>query len=279
MKRIDLTTPELSYLFGLLQTDGHLEGARSGKGRLALELAQRDAPILRKLQRLVPVYSSTGERVRDTNFKKDYHSSVWRLYDQEVREALNAMGLPYGRKSEIVAPPEGPFSRIDYWRGIVDGDGSLGFTDGDRGFPFLSFATSSRAMAQEYLTFITSLIGKAKSMCPNTRDANYNPCVFKEDAQTVARALYYPGCLALHRKVVLARQVVRWTRPPGMRKRTYDVRRWTAEEDAVVREHSVPVTMEMLGRTEKSVRVRAFRLRHGKVGPYLADAADRLYSR
>jgi hypothetical protein len=37
-----------------------------------------------------------------------------------------AIGIPYGKKSETVNPPSNPFSEKDYIRGLIDGDGSIG---------------------------------------------------------------------------------------------------------------------------------------------------------
>lgn len=41
------------------------------------------------------------------------------------------VGMTYGKKSDIITIPIISFSEIDYWRGMIDGDGSLGFTKED----------------------------------------------------------------------------------------------------------------------------------------------------
>jgi hypothetical protein len=46
----------------------------------------------------------------------------------EARQAFIDLGPPVGRKSQIVRPPALPFSEVDYLRGIIDADGSVGFT-------------------------------------------------------------------------------------------------------------------------------------------------------
>jgi len=189
-----------------------------------------------------------------------------------VRKTLNDLGLPYGRKSDTVAPPTEPFSKVDYFRGLVDGDGSLGFTK--QGFPFLSFCTSSKSLAQAYLMLILDLTGKHKRTTPTKRDGMFNPCLFKEDAQTVSASLYYNGCLALSRKIELASEVAAWARPAEMRKKTWEVRRWLPEEDNIVKGNPVDVAAKMLKRTEKSVRVRACRLRLRKIGVYPTQNED-----
>jgi hypothetical protein len=259
MTHFDLTIPELAYLFGFLQADGHLSKSTRNRGRVRIELQLRDRTILERFKELLPVYSSIGERTRDTNFKKGSESAIWTLYDQDLRTTLNALGLPYGKKSKLVAPPEPPFSECDYFRGIIDGDGSLGLTG--NGFPFLSLTTSSPAMSSAYMDFVFKVTGKRKSTKPNKRDKMYNVCVFKEDAQLLASVLYYPGCLCLRRKALSAERVQAWVRPSNMIRVTWEKRRWTGKEDATILSLPVQKAARKLRRTERSVRVRLSRLR------------------
>ena len=168
------------------------------------------------------------------------------------------MGLPYGKKSEVVAPPEAPFAKADYFRGFLDGDGSIGYTGA--GFPFVSVSTTSLAMAAAFEQFWYGITGKHKQLNPNTRDAMYALTVTKEAAQAISRAMYYPGCLALSRKRAAAESVSQWVRPLTMRRVTWERRRWVPQEDAFILGHALQESVFNLGRTEKSVRVRLSRL-------------------
>ena len=259
----DLQVPELAYLFGFLQADGSLSKGTKNKGRMCVELNIKDAEILEKFKSLVPVYSSIGFRQRDTNFKKGVESVLWRFYDQDLRGILNDFGLPYGNKSRIVAPPHPPFSEIDYFRGFLDGDGSIGITT--KGFPFVSITTVSPSMASAFEDFLFRITGKHKTLGPNKRDNIYNLMVNKEDAQTVTRVLYYPGCLALVRKMASSEKVLQWVRPIIMRKVTWERRRWVPKEDEFLLGHTLQESARVLGRTEKSVQVRLCRLKMGAI--------------
>ncbi len=259
MGHLTLTTPEHAYLFGFLQADGHLSQGTRNRGKARIELHARDAAILTSFKALLPTPSSVTFRERDTNFKKGSQSAIWTLCDQDLRASLHALGLPYGKKSEKVEPPRPPFSEADYFRGFVDGDGSLGLTGA--GFPFLSLATKSFALTQAFLGLVVRVTGKVKTSTPNTRDRMHNICVFKEDAQALARFLYYPGSLCLARKNRKAQQVLAWVRPATMAQVTWERRRWTSEEDQVVLGMSVLEAAKKLRRTEHSVRVRLSRLR------------------
>lgn len=256
----DLTCPAHAYLFGLLQADGHLSRSEGNRGRVSLELQAGDKELLERLQSLLlPMKSTIRMRQRDTNYSKAHCSAVWTFYDQTLRATLNSLGLPYGSKAHDIGPPTTPFSEADYYRGIVDGDGSLGITGG--GFPFLSLTTKSAHLAAAYLSVVLRVTGKSKVARPNTRDSMYNVCVYKEDAQAMADFLYPLFGICLERKGVEALRVLAWTRPSNMVRVTWDRRKWSPGEDAVLCSMPVVEAARILGRTERSIRVRVSRLR------------------
>lgn len=203
---INLEDPNYAYLFGFIQTDGHLYSQTRDRGRLSIEVSKRDESILQAFKNLIPFKSSITERIRTTNFSSQYTSVIWRVYDKRFRDYLDLWGLPSGKKSHLIKLPGCKFSQIDYFRGLIDGDGSLGLTS--QGFPFLSLVTSSSHIAIEYLELIKQVTGKVKNSNRNTRDNIYNIVVYKEDAQLIVRHLYYTDCLALSRKLIKASEVL-----------------------------------------------------------------------
>lgn len=68
---------EKSYIFGLLITDGHLELIEGNRGRVQLEVNEKDKDICEKLFHLIP-NSHLSSRERDTNFKNNYRSCIFR---------------------------------------------------------------------------------------------------------------------------------------------------------------------------------------------------------
>jgi hypothetical protein len=257
---IDLKNPSHAYFFGFIQADGHLRRIIGNKGALTVELNGQDRWLLEQFAHIVPVYSSISIRRRKTNFKDWHESATWTVYDLAFRQTLLALGMPEGRKSGIIKPPEAEFSQPDYYRGIVDADGALGLTSNE--YPFLTLTTHSEALATSYMEFVEQIIGKAKTSSRNSRDQVFNIVVFKEDAQQVVSAMYYEGSLALPRKLEKARQVAEWVRPMGMRK-VENRKRWTSEEDNFVLNHSITESMRALGRSEQSVSIRRWRLING----------------
>lgn len=256
---IHLTDPNHAYFFGFVQGDGHLSRQRDNpnKGKLTVELAVRDEDILLRFKALFPD-SSIRHRTRDTNFKDNYTCATWTMCDQDFREDLEACGVPVGAKSLIIHPPVVPYSVVDYWRGIIDADGSLGVTAQD--LPFLSLITTSEALARAYEAFLYSLTGKRKVVRRNTRDKAFNILLMREDAVCVIKVLYYAGCLALDRKLAKAVEAVAWTRPADMRTNSNN-RAWTAREDQIVLALTPTEAQRRLGRSRSSVSCRRARLK------------------
>ena len=262
---IDLTREDHAYFFGLFQTDGHLHAGTGQKGSAAIELAVRDVGLLQRLGGLFPeMRTRVSTRTRSTNFASSYESATWRANDLAFRRELEACGIPVGRKSKDVCPPVGLFHERGYFRGLLDGDGSVGFTGTGR--PFVSLVTASSDLAAYFCATVKAVTGAVRTPKRNTRDDVFSPMVASEPAARLAGWTYPPGCLALDRKAHAAAEVAAWMRPDSMRARpALGKRVWTAKEDEIVRTTTIRDAAERLGRTEQSVNVRRWRLRTAAV--------------
>ncbi|QDQ12992.1 hypothetical protein [Streptomyces spectabilis] len=260
---MDLEVPEYAYMFGFLQMDGHLRRGAGQKGSLTAEVNARDIELLHRFKQLTPYNSSVTQRTRTTNFAEVHTSATWSMCSLEARTRINALGLPYGRKSKDIAPPRVAFCAHDYVRGIVDADGSVGYTS--QGWPFVSLTTASTAIAVYFCDHARDLTGAQRTIKRNARDGIYNILYTKEPAQALAAALYYPGCLSLQRKQHKAESLAAWSRPVGMRV-VPTQRRWTPAEDRTLLQIGDSSTAaEHLGRSDRSCHMRLWRLRSGRV--------------
>ena len=175
----------------------------------------------------------------------------------EIRNQLKEY-IPVGSKSDIICKPIN-ISEIDYWRGVIDGDGSLGITANN--IPFLSLVTKSTNLANEFVDFIEKMCGFRKKTSKNKRDSAYNICVTNETAQKIINVLYYNNCLCIERKRNKSNEVIEWKRPDNRRKVMWDKKKWTDEEDSFIMENDLYTSIEKLGRTKKSIEIRMFRLK------------------
>jgi hypothetical protein len=206
-----ILSPITSYFIGFAQTDGHLQKNTRNRGKLTFELSIKDIDIIHKLAALIPYNHTISVRIRKTNFKDVCACICLTIHDLEFRTFINALGVPYGNKSKVIKPPTISYSEVDYWRGVIDGDGSLGFTADGR--PFISLVSSSTKLIRAYEDFLFRITGAKRHANRNNRDQVYNEALFDEAAKLLATTLYYEGCLGLNRKVMLANNIGYWINP------------------------------------------------------------------
>lgn len=255
--KINIMNPNMAYIIGLLQTDGSYYCQSRNRGRICIELKIGDIDILYKIKKILNCNSDVKKRTRDTNFSKNYTSCSFSIFSINIRKELSKY-IPVGRKSEIVCMPYG-ISEVDYWRGIIDGDGSLGLTKNN--IPFISLTTKSENMANSYRNFVERSTNYRIKSERNDRDKIYNLMLTKEKAQIIINLLYYKGCLCLNRKFKSSIDAKKWVRPQTMKMKTWNVKKWTKNEDEFILNHELSESIKYLNRTKKSIQTRLYRLK------------------
>jgi DNA-binding transcriptional regulator WhiA len=157
---------DTSYLIGLFQSDGHMSKGKGNKGRAQIEISSKDEDIIHKIKEIIPYNYGIRKRVRNIVMKeKNYlHESInINICNMEFRKFLEDNGVSYGKKSKIIDVPKSEnLSKLDYIRGLFDGDGSLGFTK--TGFPFIGFVTESENIKDYYYFFQKLQINQSKKI-------------------------------------------------------------------------------------------------------------------
>jgi hypothetical protein len=172
------------------------------------------------------------------------------------------LGVSVGRKTRTIQPPGGPLATADYLRGLLDGDGSVGFTR--NGEPFVSIVTASPAVAEFFCQVVQDVSGVTRTARANRRDGVFNVMVRNAAAAHLAAWVWHSAdVLGLERKRTAAQQVAAWI-PPKEKAGRYGVVRkpWTAHDDEIVMSHNQAEAARILGRTASSVSLRTWRLRN-----------------
>jgi len=256
MYLLDLTKQFDSYLYGLIQTDGNFREETRNRGCIAIELAGKDEEILQRIANIVG--GNTTCRVRNTNFKNDYKSCTLRIfYNLQERNHLKTLGLLPGKKAELISLPSCNFSEPDYWRGIIDGDGSLGITA--NGNCFISLVTKSEFLAKSYEELILKITKIKKNTNKNKRDNVFNIMLRDESAQQMVNYLYYNNCFVMMRKNDLAKIVLSWVRPDNILKRKNIKQSWSIEEKKLLQELGPEKFLSVSNRTLQSIKMKLYR--------------------
>lgn len=246
-----------SYLFGLILTDGSVYLTTRNRGKITIELQKSDNSLLYDIQKRIPE-SSVNTRKRDTNFKKDYESAIWSNHQMSFRNKFFSYGLPRENKRLIGDAPTVEYSEKDFWRGVFDGNGSIGFTSDNE--PFISIVMTSENLKNTFCELLAKEFDIHKTVNPNKRDHIYNIILKNEDAITFCNFMYENADIYLNRKYEKYMQMKTWKRT----KKKVNERAWTSEEIAFIISHSVKESSEKLHRTERSVKMKLWRLKQAK---------------
>lgn len=257
---INISDANVSYFLGLLITDGsiYINRKNPNKGKITIELKYDDKFTLENMINLFPFPSSLYTRIRSTNFSKNYKTITWNCSQKEMRDWLMSINIPCGKKSQTIKYVQGAFKK-HFWRGVIDGDGSLGFTKD--GLPFISLVTASEQLRNDYLEYIHSVTGKKFNPQRNVRDGVYNILILKENAVLLAENLYPVGEYNfIPRKKQMANKIQEWKRPDTMRS-SLNIQKWDESQDKIVLENTCSTAMELLNRSKASILCRKRRLK------------------
>lgn len=193
-----------SYIYGLLITDGYLCVQVRNRGHVSLELDVKDRDIIDKLYSLIP-NSTVKDCIRDTHFKNNCHTVIFRNSRLWFRTKLIDQGFPTKNKTFNANPPIISCNEYHFWRGAIDGDECLGITKDNR--PYITFSTASETLKNSYLKFLKNLLNINKSV-KKSKDGVYSLKVSGKKAVELVRLLYInnPG-LSINRKQLIAEKI------------------------------------------------------------------------
>lgn len=211
----NLTNEQISYIYGLFLTDGYLHKAiQSTKTyySLELELQARDKDIVEQLYTLLHE-GHLAFRTRDTNFKKNVSNVIFRYSRQDLPIWLLQHGFPETNKTFAACPPNWDYDEGAFWRGIIDGDGSLGIRKCQTKIgtePYISLTTQSEFLKLAYHEYILKITGFNEQNKRNKRDNIYNIVLTKAHCWNLCETLYKNDTIHLKRKYEKYLEIMNW---------------------------------------------------------------------
>ncbi len=208
-------TPESAYWAGFLMADGCVHRPQQGQARIGVDLAVRDRDHLEKLRiflgsgRTISMVHQGPRTVRG-RFLAGTTAALFTVCSNSIADDLARFGIvPNKTHRERVVGLE---VDRDFWRGCVDGDGSIHYSRSGRYvYPQLDLV-GSRSLLEQFAAYIHTLVPKYEGHPGAFRHSPSTFIVGTSGRTTVAvvRALYSGAVVALDRKRTLAEGVLRW---------------------------------------------------------------------
>ncbi len=210
----DVVTPESAYWVGFLMATGSITRAGTRSPAIAVTTADEDRAHLERFRSFVkamePITVGTRDGFRDAS--RSYLSV-------QVRSARLAKTLArYGvvPHKALVAKAFELEGNRHFWRGCIDGDGSVSLTsESGRSRPVLSFACRSRELASQFAEFVRTAVPGCEveetTRSPRAYCVIHAVSVRDDDCARLTHILYGDGAgaVAAPRKQRVARKIMR----------------------------------------------------------------------
>lgn len=150
-----------AYYFGFILADGNL-----WKNKVSIEIQRKDSEILEKFLTLTGLKCSVNYRDRlDKRTNKTYSMCSIGFSNKYLVESLVDIGLTESKSTKEKCPDIFKNNK-HFWRGIVDGDGSLNLRDGH--YPILSLC-GSQEICKDFLIYCESIDPKCTTKIYNLK--------------------------------------------------------------------------------------------------------------
>lgn len=204
----DSLTEEARYFIGLLMADGCVTyDTVNHTYQVILELEEKDAAHVERFRRFL----GSSHKLRSVQSKPPSGNRL----SHRVRLAVNSKRMVERLMSFGVTPRKSHTARViglehdrHFWRGVVDGDGSLGVNG--RGYPFFHLI-GSESLAHQFKEFVRENVPDCRAKV-GVSSGSSNCFTFQTAgsyAPQIIRLLYEDCAVALPRKLERAKAIIR----------------------------------------------------------------------
>lgn len=190
-------TPESAYWIGFLMADGCV----TDKNILKVCLKGSDRDHLEKLR----AFLQAENPIRESHTPTGHHVVSLAINSRPLAESLATHGV-VPRKSLTAKASKALANNHDFWRGVIDGDGYLGWKRSDvYWYPELQLACS-RPLIEQFLTFVNHIHPTKATIRPhgNVAITSLGPTT----AKSLVTTLYQDCTVVLDRKNQRAQQMI-----------------------------------------------------------------------
>ena len=213
----NMITPESAYWIGFLFADGCVADYGDGAPQIILDLAEKDRghvekfrTFLKSTHKIITVTHKKGtipQRGKENSIIKERRSCAFRIRSKQI--ALDLLARGFSKKGPDRAPTPDLENSTDFWRGVVDGDGTVRVhTDPRRGYRFAHVILCGHLpLLESYIVFLQQKGVFAN--ITNTTSGISQGRLMGAPAAIMIRALYENATVALDRKLKNACEALR----------------------------------------------------------------------
>lgn len=193
----DELTSDTAYWIGFLFADGSVTGCGQS-GRVSVRVSERDREQLLKLRSFLgSTHTISAAPAGNYGGYPSRPSVRFSVRSPRLAERLLSLGRYEGPISDILIQSR------DFWRGVVDGDGSLGILAS--GYPYFGLV-GSRRLLEAFLLFLKSN-DLAASMTIRPDKTIFQIATAGRTAEKIVSFLYRDAEIALDRKAASAAMI------------------------------------------------------------------------
>lgn len=182
-------TPERDYVVGLLLADGFTDG------RLQFKLTLKEREHVEKIASLI----GNKSPIKKTVSKGRYVSWSLVVCDMDMVKDIVSLGVVRLKSGREWAHHDLAMSR-DFWRGVIDGDGCLGYRYNH--YPLINLC-GSRRLLEQFCEFVEAKL----AINPRTvmkHSKIFYVTYYGSSVPSIARLLYQDASISLDRKQAIA---------------------------------------------------------------------------
>jgi hypothetical protein len=206
------SNPEAAYWAGVLLADGCVVRNAPGQARIHLSLAGQDADHVEAFRQFVGAGNPVSIRQNRCGREGAVCQPIVRVSFSSIVMASALARYGIGPRKSLTAEVSGGLeASLDFWRGVTDGDGSLGqLVRGQRTYPTFDVCGSLPSMRQ-FVSFAADRISRFRSNPVFNGKNNWRVRACGETARLIISLLYGPSpgfAPVLARKGAIARRLL-----------------------------------------------------------------------
>lgn len=186
-------TPDSAYWIGFLLADGTINQENQSSPKIVLGLQEKDIQHLHKFRNFLESGHTIAKRNTKAGNGKYYTNCQFSIRSRKLVEALANYGVVPNKS--LTANVRILENNRDFWRGIIDGDGSLHYSNK---YPRLKL-TGSQELLQQFREYAWSL-GFKQKLTPYPNGKVFYLTIACTDAVKLADVLYADSTTFLDRK-------------------------------------------------------------------------------